>query len=77
MAFPGVVQWGNTEIGKNDRSHPLWVQSFKESILYPCRIDLFRQVVPIPEPAENSAQFFSQLSRKGLFLKSWLIPSQE
>lgn len=64
MAFPRVVQSGNTEIGINYRPLLLWVQSSKESVPQPCRTDASYWMVPIPESAESSAQFFSHLSRK-------------
>lgn len=64
MAFPRVVPWGNAETGKSYRPHPLWALSFQESFTHPGRVDASHQVIPIPEPAENSAQFFSHLSRR-------------
>lgn len=66
MAFPRVVQWDNTEIGEKKTDGPLalWVQSFRESALHFCDIDASHRVIPTPESAESSAQFFSHLSRK-------------
>ena len=64
MAFLRVLQWVNTEMGKNYRPLSLWVQSFRESIPYPYGIDASHEVRPNPDPAENSAQFSSHLSRK-------------